>query len=115
MVPVVLDEIRDSAIRIAIRLALGEFTLKGPRDNILELESRVAWATVTVELDKEGYFMVEPGEYAATCGIDEADVVDLVETDGDLFALTYQSGGHTSTVVPLSEHEGHEHLGPTPG
>jgi len=39
MLSVILDEIQDSAVRIAIRLSLGEFLLRGPRENVMELES----------------------------------------------------------------------------
>jgi hypothetical protein len=54
MEPVILEEIRDSAIRIAIRLALGEYLLRGPQENVMELESRVAWATVVGEAGGSG-------------------------------------------------------------
>lgn len=112
MEPVALGEIRDSAIRIAIRLALGEFHLRGPQNNILELESRVAWATVTAELQKEGYIMIGPEEYTTAYGLAPGDVTDKMEQDGSLFALSYTSMSETFTVVPLAEREEREHLGP---
>lgn len=114
MEPVILNEIKDSAIRIAIRLALGEFLIRGPQNNVLEMESRVAWATVTAELQNEGYFMIAPEEYATAYGLAPGDVVDRIEQDGSLFALIYTSGGETFTVVPLAEREEREHLGPIP-
>jgi hypothetical protein len=108
------EEIKDLAIRIATRLALGEYLIRGPLDNILELESRVAWATVAVELQKEGYTMVAPEEYAAFYDLSPATVSDRIETYGSLFALTYATAGETCTLVPLGEREEREELGPMP-
>ena len=68
---VILEEIRDSAIPIAIMLALGEYLTCGPQANILELESRVAWATVAAELHNEGYAMISPEELAAATRTDD--------------------------------------------
>jgi hypothetical protein len=114
MEPVQLEEIRDSAIRIAIRLDLGDFQVGGPQKNILELESRVAWATVTMELQKEGYLMIAPEEYATAYDLDPAEVSDRIEKIGSLFAIIYTAVGETYTVVPESEREEREHLGPIP-
>jgi hypothetical protein len=110
MEPVRLEEIRASAIRIVVRLALGEYILRGPRDNILELESRVAWATVATELYNEGYGMVSVEAYATVCGEPPAAVDDMIETDGSLFALVYGA----NALVPLPHREEREQLGPIP-
>jgi hypothetical protein len=114
MEPVILKEIRDSAIRIAIRLALGEYLLRGPQNNVLEPESRVAWATVVAELQNEGYIMVPPEEYAAVYGVAAADVIGMIEQEGSLFAIIYEAAGETLAVVPLAEREEREQLGPVP-
>ena len=113
MNPDAIDEIRNSTVRIVIRLALGNYLLRGPGDNIVELESRVAWATTVNELQNEGYVMVTPQEYAAACGLTEAEVVEQVEDEGSLFGLFYPSEGEQGMVVPL-EREEKEHLGPLP-
>jgi hypothetical protein len=112
--PVVLGVIRDVAIRITIRLALGDYRLQGPQDNILELESRVAWAAVVTELQNEGYRLVSPEEYGATYGLAPAAVGEMVDRHGTLFALVYASGGSAGMVVPLAEREENELLGPMP-
>jgi len=114
MEPVALEEIRDSAVRIAIRLALGDFQIKGPQNNVLELESRVAWATVATELGNEGYLLISLEEYAAAAGKSPATVSGMVERDGTLFALLYGAGGETCMLVPLAEREPREQLGPIP-
>lgn len=114
MEPVTLKEIKDSATRIAIRLALGEYLVRGPRDNVLELESRVAWATVVTELQNEGYIMVPTEEYAALYGLNPADVIGMIEQDGSLFALVYSSAGETCRAIPLAERKAREQLGPIP-
>ncbi|WP_298434834.1 hypothetical protein [Geobacter sp.] len=113
MNPVAIDDVRNSAVRIIIRLALGNYLLRGPGGNILELESRVAWATVVNELHNEGYVMVTLQEYAAACSLTEAEVVEQVEEEGSLFALFFPSEGEQGMVVPL-EREEKEHLGPLP-
>ncbi|WP_298266475.1 hypothetical protein [Geobacter sp.] len=113
MTPIATDDIRNSAVRIIIRLALGNYLLRGPGGNILELESRVAWATAVNELQNEGYLMVTPQEYAAASGLTEAEVVEQVEDEGSLFALFFPSEGEQGMVVPL-EREVKEHLGPLP-
>ncbi|HEY6871559.1 MAG TPA: hypothetical protein VI298_02405 [Geobacteraceae bacterium] len=114
MGPVKLEEIRESAIRIVTRLALGEYVLRGPHDNILELESRVAWATVATELHNEGYVMVPIEGYATICGLQPAAVSDMIETDGSLFALVHAAAGGEGALVPLPNREEREHLGPIP-
>jgi hypothetical protein len=111
---VILKDIRDSAIRIAIRLGLGEYRERGPHSNVLELESRVAWATVVTELQNEGYVIVRPEEYAAVYGMTPADVFGMIERDGSLFGLVYVSAGETFMAVPLAERKAQEQLGPIP-
>lgn len=110
MAQVLLEEIRGSAIRIAIRLALGEYSLRGPQKNVMEMESRVAWATVAAELEREGYALISPEEYATANNQDPAAVTSMIEQDGSLFALVYA----TETVVPLAEREEREQLGSIP-
>ena len=102
-----MKQIRSSAIRIVIRLALGEYLITGPSDNIMELESRVAWATVASELHNEGYYMVTPEEYGAAKGLDPATVGAMIRQDGALFAIAYGA----AVLVPLEEREV---LGPMP-
>ena len=114
MESVKLRKIGDSAIRIAIRLALGEYFVRGPQDNVLVLESRVAWATVASELLKEGYIMVLPEEYAAVYGLAPTAVNDMIERSGSLFALAYAARDETFTLVPLAEREVREQLGSIP-
>ncbi len=114
MEPVILEEIKDSAIRIAIRLALGEYFLRGPQENVMELESRVAWATVIAELEKEGYALVSPEAYATTNNLAPSAVADMIEQDGILFALVYVAGDEMFTAVPLTDREKREQLGSVP-
>ena len=114
METVIVREIVDSAIRIATRLALGEFIVRGPGNNVLELESRVAWATVATELHKEAFTMVPPGEFAAVSGLTLAAVSEMSEKDGTLFALVYESAGKSFMLVPLAKREPRELLGPIP-
>ena len=114
MGPVILEEIRDSAIRIAIRLALGEYFLRGPQENVMELESRVAWATVAAELEKEGYALISPEAYATANNLTPAAVTSMIEQDGSLFALVYATGDETFTAVPLADREEREQLGSVP-
>lgn len=114
MPPVTLEEIKDSAIRIAIRLALGDYVLRGPRGNIMELESRVAWSTVVSELQNEGYTMVSPEEYGAAYRMSSAEVSGKIEREGNLFALLYPSSGGFFMAVPLEGKEEKENLGPVP-
>jgi hypothetical protein len=112
MEPVILEEIRDLAIRIAIRLALGEYVLRGPQENIMELESRVAWATVIAELEKEGYLLISSEGYSTVNNMAPEAVACMIDQDGSLFALVYAKGDETFTAVPLAEREEHEQLGP---
>ncbi len=114
MEPVILEEIRDSAIRIAIRLALGEYILRGPRENVMELESLVAWATVAAELEKEGYVLVSPEAYATANNLAPAAVTVMIEQDGSLFAVVYATGDETFTAVPSADREEREQLGSAP-
>jgi hypothetical protein len=113
MEPVIIVEIRNLAVRIAIRLALGEFVVRGPNDNILELESRVAWATVASELGNEGYEMMAPAEYAAILGVCESDIREAVEREGRLFALVY-GAKEESFMLVVAGRRAHEQLGPVP-
>ncbi len=112
MAPVELEEIGKSAIRIVIRLSLGDYVVRGPRNNILELESRVAWATVASELHNEGYVMVPIEAYATICSLTPEAVSEMVETDGSLFALVHQAD-EGCELVPLPDREERE-LGPIP-
>ncbi len=114
MAPAELEEIGKSAIRIVTRLALGDYVVRGPRNNILELESRVAWATVASELHNEGYVMVPIEAYATVCSLTPAAVSEMVETDGSLFALDYPPDRGADVLVPLPEREAREDLGPMP-
>jgi hypothetical protein len=114
MEPVIFEEIRDSAIRIAIRLDLGEYFLRGAQENVMELESRVAWATVVAELEKEGYALVSPEAYATANNLAPPAVTDMIEQDGTLFALVYATGDETVTAVPLADREEREQLGSVP-
>ena len=114
MEPVILKEIRDSAIRIAIRLAIGEYLIRGPHDNVMVMESRVAWATVSSELYNEGYVLITPEEYATVYGLASADIVDRIENDGRLFALVYAAKSETLIVVPMDDRQVREQLGPIP-
>jgi len=114
MEPVILKEIRDSAIRIAIRLAVGEYLIRGPHNNVMELESRVAWATVSSELYKEGYVLIAPEEYATAYDLTLAEVIDRIENKGILFALIYAGRSETLTVIPLAEREQRAFLGTIP-
>ena len=114
MEPVILEEIKDSAIRIAIRLDLGEYLLKGPQENVMELESRVAWATVVAELQKEGYALVSPEAYATDNNLAPSAVADMIERDGTLFALVYATVDETFTAVPLADRVEPEQLGSVP-
>ena len=114
MEPFTLEEIRKSAIRIVTRLALGDYVVRGPRNNILEVESRVAWATVASELHNEGYVMVPIEAYATICRLTPEAVSDMIETDGSLFALVYPPAGGACELVPVPEREEREQLGPVP-
>ncbi len=110
MEPVTLEEIRESAIRIVIRLALGDYALRGPRENILELESRGAWATVASELHSEGYHMVSLAAYATMSDEPPASVTEMIEADGSLFALVYGA----NALVALPERDERKYPGPLP-
>jgi len=114
MEPVDLGVVADSAIRIATRLALGEYVLRGPYGNILEVESRVAWATVITELEKEGYALVPPLEYSLEYGLAPEVVSAMIEVEGSLFAVSWTSSGISQLAVPLAEREVIEQLGPVP-
>jgi hypothetical protein len=104
--------IRAAAIRIAIRLALGDFQLGGPQGNVMEVESRVAWATIATELAKEGYTLVSPEEYAERYGVTAAVVAAGIEAHGSIFALEFAAPGERLRAVPLEETEAQEELGP---
>lgn len=114
MAPVVIEDLRDSAIRIVIRLDLGGFLVRGVHGNVLQVESRVAWSTVMAELLKEGYVMVSPEEYGDRYGHSPDSVSAMIEGDGSLFALSFPSAGVTLLAVPLAEREAREQLGPIP-
>ncbi|HTG82470.1 MAG TPA: hypothetical protein VL949_11035 [Geobacteraceae bacterium] len=102
---VTLERVRHDAVLIIIRLGLGHYELTGPRDNILEPESYVVWATVANELAGEGYVMVSPAEYAEACGTTVDEVLAEIRGEGGLFALAYRAEGASGMVVPLPEKE----------
>lgn len=97
MEPVELDRVRREAVCIIIRAGLGVYDLRGPAENILEPESRVAWATVINDLGLEGYRLVTPEEYVAKTGMETGDIIDGINRKGSLFALTYGD----LIVIPL--------------
>jgi hypothetical protein len=107
-----IEEIRRSAELIIIRLGLGAYTIGGPRDNVLEVESLPAWATVVSELSGEGYEMVTPGDYAASCGLSDEAVAGEIDREGRLFALVYSGGECPLLAVPLPEKSVRDDLGP---
>jgi|SRR6185369_593827 len=94
-----LEQVRHDAVLVIIRLDLGGYELRGPASNVLEPESRVVWATVVNELGNEGYVMVSPTEYAASCDMNEEEVLALIWRDGTLFAVAF--GDETSLPLPL--------------
>ena len=63
---VAIEEVRRSAELIIIRLGLGGFTLAGPRQNVVTVESLAVWSAIVNGLYGEGYSMVSPEEYAAS-------------------------------------------------
>ena len=99
-----LEEIRDAASAIAIRLKIGEFLIRGERSNVMELESRVSWETVVAQLHNEGFVMVHPEEYAQRYGLSADTVLKRVE-EGSMFALTHSQHEEMLMVVPLDERE----------
>lgn len=100
-----LERVRQDAALVVIRLGLGAYVLRGPRENVLEPESYVAWSTVANELAGEGYALVSPEEYAATCGLTKEEVRSGLWREGRLFALAYGDGSAARIVVPLPEKE----------
>ena len=109
---VTIEEVRRSAERIIIRLGLGEFTLAGPRQNVLEVESLAAWSATVNELYGEGFEMVAPADYAAAGNMTPEEVNGKIREEGSLFALVYEGGETSYTAVPLEEKEVKEELGP---
>lgn len=73
---------RREAVCIIIRAGLGTYDLRGPSRNILEPESRVAWATVVNDLGSEGYRLVTPEEYAEEIVVDLDNILDVAPMDG---------------------------------
>jgi hypothetical protein len=92
------ERARNDAVLVIIRLGLGNYELKGPCRNVLETESRVAWATVTNELANEGYALGTVGEYGAICNMSPEEVLSLVWKEGCLFALQY--GDEVRVALP---------------
>ncbi|MBJ6725279.1 hypothetical protein [Geomesophilobacter sediminis] len=103
-----LNVLRDLADRVAIRLELGEFVMKGPRENIMEVESRVAWSAVAGQLHHEGYPLVPPEEYAEIYGLTPEQVMHRVEEEGTLFALYFEGHDETFVLVPLENRDDEE-------
>ena len=99
--PVELERVRRDATCIIIRIGLGAYELRGPRDNILVPESRVAWATVVHELQGEGYMLVSDVEYAEATATGTAEVAAQIHQNGSLFAIAYGQ----ELVVPLPQKE----------
>lgn len=95
--PVELERVRRDAICIIIRVGLGTYDLRGPKDNILLPESRVAWATVVNDLQGEGYVLVSPDEYGEATGMRPSEVDANIHAKGSLFAIAYGE----DLVVPL--------------
>jgi len=96
-----LERVRHDGELVIIRLDLGHYELRGPARNVLEPESRVVWATVVNELGNEGYAMVSPAEYAASCDLNKEEVLGLVWRDGTLFAVAF--GDEISVPLPLKD------------
>jgi hypothetical protein len=110
---VVIEKIRRSAELIIIRLGLGIFTRSGPGANILEVESRPAWAATVSELGNEGYAMTSPEGYAAACGVTTKEVEKMIRQQGSLFAVVYAPDtGGMEVAVPLPKKEEIDSLGP---
>ncbi|HEY3307979.1 MAG TPA: hypothetical protein VGJ93_05960 [Desulfuromonadaceae bacterium] len=99
--PVELERIRRDATCIIIRVGLGPYELRGPQENILVPESRVAWATVVHDLQGEGYVLVTPEEYAEATGASTDEVTGQINEQGSLFAIAYDQ----ELVVPLPQKE----------
>ena len=109
---VTIEEVRRSAELIIIRLGLGGYTLGGPGNNVLTVESFTAWSATVNDLFGEGYEMVSPDEYAASCGLSSEEVAREIHREGRLFALVYERGGRPHLAVPLPEKAVRNDLGP---
>jgi hypothetical protein len=109
---VIVGEVMESARRIIIRLDVGSFRVSGPRDNVLSVESPVAFATCVIELYREGFQMVAPEEYAASYGIGLESVYRKIEEEGELFLLLFREGERRDEAVPLEEKTATEGHGP---
>ena len=109
---VIIEEVRRSAELIIIRLGLGVYAIAGPRANIIEVESRPAWAATVNELGNEGYAMASPEEYAAACGVTAEEVRRMVRQEGSLFAVVSVTTTGEQVAVPLPEKEESGGLGP---
>jgi len=105
MKPFTLEEIRNSAMRVDSRFDLGDYVMRGPKENIMELDSWLAWSSVAAKLHHEGYTMVPPREYAASYGITEQAILDRIEKDGSLFALMHETHDATFLLVPMAERD----------
>ena len=108
----VIEEVRRSAELIIIRLGLGMYAIAGPRSNILEVESRPAWAATVNELGNEGYGMTSPEGYAAACGVTAEEVRRMIRLEGSLFAVVFVTTTGEQVGVPLPEKERSGYLGP---
>jgi hypothetical protein len=98
-----LEEVMESARRIIIRLDVGSFEISGPRRNILDVESAVAFSTAVNELYKEGYLMVTPEQYAENYEMDLDAVDQKIHQEGGLFLMRYREGDRRDEAVPLEE------------
>lgn len=110
-IQVVMEEVRRSAEQALIRLDLGAFTITGPRENVIEVESLVAWSSTVNALYGEGYHMVSPAEYATHYEIEGDTVTDRIYREGKLFALFYQGDDGAFISVPLEGKDLKDDLG----
>ncbi|UFS69023.1 hypothetical protein LPW11_14090 [Geomonas sp. RF6] len=100
-----LEQIRTSAMRLDSRYDFGQYVMRGPQENVMELESWLSFSSVAAKLHHEGYVMVPPKEYAEALGIRVAEVVDQIEKEGTLFALFHATHDDNFILVPLPERE----------
>lgn len=103
--PVSVERVKQDAVRVIIRLGLGNYDVKGPLENVLFPESYVAWSTVVNELGREGYGMVTLLEYEELHGVPERQALAEIWEAGTLFAVAHENNGRLSLAVPLPEQD----------